>query len=201
MHAVDRYGVLLDASVLVPHLRRELILTLMKADFVRCHWSPAILEEVERGVARRVTPKHGETLAAEKASRLLERMAAAFDAALVEREKYEHLIPALGELPDPSDGHVIAAAIACNAQAIITDNLRHFPARLLDAHDLIVETADQFIANTLDLKLPHAVCALREMREQRLRQPAWTVDRLFERLPADGLAETAAALEPYRTSL
>ncbi len=31
------------------------------------------------------------------------------------------------ELRDADDRHVLAAAIACNAQVIVTSNLRHFP--------------------------------------------------------------------------
>ena len=44
---------------------------------------------------------------------------------------YEPLIDGL-VLPDPSDRHVLAAAIVTGADVIVTRNLRHFPAAALD---------------------------------------------------------------------
>jgi predicted nucleic acid-binding protein len=43
---------------------------------------------------------------------------------------HQSLIPALA-LPDPDDRHVLAAAIQCGADLIITFNLDDFPERAL----------------------------------------------------------------------
>lgn len=48
---------------------------------------------------------------------------------------YESLIAGL-DLPDVDDRHVLAAAIHCNADAIITFNLRDFPAEKLAQYDI-----------------------------------------------------------------
>lgn len=54
-------------------------------------------------------------------------------------------------LPDPEDDHVLAAAIAAQASVIVTDNLKDFPMRNLSPHEIEALSADDFIANTIEL--------------------------------------------------
>src|SRR5579884_2513072 len=53
-------------------------------------------------------------------------------------EGYEDLIPSL-DLPDPDDRHVLAAAIRCGAQTIVTENLKHFPKKELSKYGITAE--------------------------------------------------------------
>jgi predicted nucleic acid-binding protein len=57
---------------------------------------------------------------------------------------YENLIENL-TLPDPDDRHVLAAAIRCNADAIITSNLKDFPEQTLSSYGIDVIHPDDFI--------------------------------------------------------
>jgi len=57
-------------------------------------------------------------------------MEAAIPAATV--SGYEPLVPTL-KLPDADDRHVLAAAIRCSAQVIVTTNVRDFPEDALAA--------------------------------------------------------------------
>jgi predicted nucleic acid-binding protein len=53
--------------------------------------------------------------------------------------------------PDNDDRHVLAAAIKCNAHAIVTFNLKDFPSSELSKYDIEAISPDEFIQNQLDL--------------------------------------------------
>ncbi len=59
-------------------------------------------------------------------------------------------------LPDPDDTHVLAAAVSAGADAILTLNLRDFPARILSEHGLSAVHPDAFLRGLLD-QAPQAV--------------------------------------------
>ena len=81
---------------------------------------------------------------------------------------YEHLIEGLRP-PDPDDRHVLAAAIADHADAIVTWNERDFPGEVLDAFGVEVQTPDEFVLNQIMLDKPTAVAAIKRMRERWTR--------------------------------
>ena len=58
-------------------------------------------------------------------------------------KNYEPLIPNL-KLPDPNDRHVLAAAIASKANAIVTFNLSDFPPMTLAEYDVVAIHPDDF---------------------------------------------------------
>lgn len=65
-------------------------------------------------------------------------------------EGYESLIEAL-QLPDPNDRHVLAAAIRCNADAIVTFNLKDFPRDALAPYGIDAIHPDDFIYYQIDM--------------------------------------------------
>lgn len=48
---------------------------------------------------------------------------------------YEGLIPLL-EMPDQYDRHVLAAAVRCEADVIVTVNLKEFPVEVLEPYEI-----------------------------------------------------------------
>ena len=193
-----RVTVVVDANVLAQTLPRDLVLTLFAYGAVRCRWSAVILDEMERTVARRAAEHYGygEAEGARRAGLLRQKIETVFADALVENE--EPLRAALAPLPDPDDAHVIAAGIASGAQGIVTNNLKHFPVDVLDRYNLVVETADSFVASTLELYAPQVMAAVREMRVERWRKPEpWTAAHLIDEMARRGLVESAAVLRPY----
>jgi hypothetical protein len=81
---------------------------------------------------------------------------------------YEPLIEGL-ELPDPDDRHVLAAAIKCSAQIIVTENLKDFPPEALEEHGIEVLGVDDALVNTFDLFPIEGARALRTVRQQAVR--------------------------------
>ena len=117
-------------------------------------------------------------------------MEKAFEDSLV--EDFDDLI-SIADLPDPNDLHVIAAAVKTQAAVIVTDNVRHFPGQILSRFNLYAKTADDFIADTIDLDLPKALTAIETMRT-RLKKPELTPEALLLRLEETGLTATADLL-------
>jgi predicted nucleic acid-binding protein len=179
-----RYTVVLDANVLYPALLRDLLLSLAHADLYSAKWSVHIRDEWTRSLLRN-HPAMGTQIAA--AAQAMEDAIA--DCLVV---GYERLIEGL-TLPDPDDRHVLAAAIAGHADAIITFNGKDFPKEILGPLGIEVQTPDEFVLNQLMLEKTTALSAIKRMRERWNRPPydAAALIALFERRE---LPQTAAHL-------
>jgi len=62
---------------------------------------------------------------------------------------YQELIDAMKN--DTNDRHVLAAAVRCGAHAIVSNNKKHFPAKLLQPYDIECFTADEFLEHRYQL--------------------------------------------------
>ena len=78
-----------------------------------------------------------------QAGRRIAAMSAAFEDAKV--TGYEDLVPSLTN--DPKDRHVLAAAVRCQAHAIVTANVKHFPPKSTAPYDVGVLTPDEFLVH------------------------------------------------------
>ena len=186
----DRFTALLDACVLGGALRRNMLLSLAEAGLFRPRWSSRILDETQKAITQ-ITK--GET----DGSRQRAAIEAAFPEALV--TGYEMFEDKLA-LPDPNDNHVLAAAIATSASVIVTDNLADFPSAVLDPHSIQAISADDFIADTIELDPSEAIMALRRMRE-RFKNPALDVATLIHKSEAQGLLQVATFMDEYQSFL
>lgn len=128
--------VLLDACVLVPTLTRALILELAKSGAIEPLWSPQILAEWQHA-AKRSGPL--ESMAVEGEIAVLN---ATYPSASITPDP--DLIAQL-YLPDPDDTHVLAAAIAGQAQHLVTFNARDFPTRILGDYRIIRTSPDALL--------------------------------------------------------
>jgi predicted nucleic acid-binding protein len=193
----NRFTALVDACSLAGTLNRNLLLTLAEAAFFRVRWSAPILGETERAIERILAHK-GVPDASERATRARKAMEAAFEEAMV--EDFDTFLCVCRSLPDQGDAHVLAAALKTKAQTIVTENLRDFPATVLEPFDLEARSSDAFLADTIELDPGRAVAAIRRMRE-RMRKPEKTPAVLLLDMEAAGLVETVGVLRSYEASL
>ena len=87
---------------------------------------------------------------------------------------HQSLIPALA-LPDPDDRHVLAAAIKCGADLIVTFNLDDFPDEVLASYGLGACHPDSFLVDQLNLDAERVCTAMRQHRAS-LKNPPKTVE-------------------------
>jgi len=102
---------------------------------------------------------------------------------------YEPLVERL-ELPDPDDRHVLAAAIKVNANLIVTNNLKDFPPKYLASLGLAAKSADDFLADIVDLDTDTAVAAFRKLVSYR-RNPEMDEYQVLDAMRRNELADTA----------
>ncbi len=179
-----RYTAVLDANTLYPAPLRDLLLSLAADGLYHARWTARIHDEWVRNLGRN-RPEIESQLAA-----LVDLMNRSVPDCLV--ENYEGLVAGL-VLPDPDDRHVLAAAIAGHADAIVTFNLRHFPAAALEPYRIEAIHPDDFVLNQVELQPYEALAAVKKMRA-RLTRPPQTAAELIATLARSGLPASAAQL-------
>jgi predicted nucleic acid-binding protein len=179
------FVVLYDANVLWGDVLRDLLVRVAQSGMVQAKWSDDILDETFRSI-RAKRPE----LDPEKLERTRALMCRAVRDCLV--TNYQPLVAAL-ELPDTDDRHVLAAAIKCGAQTIVTWNTKHFPSELLSGWGIEAKTPDDFIVDQLHLDAGTVHAAIQQMADIR-RNPPMTVGDIVEALERTGLVETAITL-------
>jgi predicted nucleic acid-binding protein len=185
---VAAYTAFYDASVLYPSELRNLLMHLAMTGLFRARWSNAVHGEWICALLRK-----RPDLSREKLERTRALMDAHATDALV--TGYEDLIDGL-LLPDPDDRHVLAAAIHGHADAIVTSNLRHFPAEILEQFGIEPQHPDEFILHLLELS-PGIVAAAAKDHRESLKNPPKSIVEYIDTLEAQGLTQTASALRAY----
>lgn len=144
MIVANGYHVILDACVLAPMPVCAVLLKLAEEPAMYIpHWSDCILTEVGRALA-----KPSFSLNSAQVERRLKYMRSKFEEALV--TGYEGLIPAMNCHND--DRHVLAAAVRCEADAIVTSNRKDFPLEAVEEFGIEILGVDEFLVHqyTLD---------------------------------------------------
>lgn len=180
-----RFTVLLDACVLYPAPLRDLLLTFAAHRFYTPKWS----ERIQREWSQNLMAKRGD-LTKKQLEHTTTQMALAFPDALV--TGFKSIEKGLS-LPDKDDNHVLAAALKCKADVIVTSNLKDFPKRYVGQFDIEVQSPDDFMCNLIDLDQRKAKEAFRSM-VNRLRNPPQKPIEVLGTLNDCGMKETAGEL-------
>lgn len=174
-----------DACVLYCAPIRDLLIRLAIAGVVKARWTEAILDECFRSIG-----KNRPDLSDSALSRTRRLMVQAVRDCMV--TEFEGHIDSLS-LPDPDDRHVLAAAVEAKAAAIITFNLRDFPAKPLKEHSVVALSPDTFVEGLLD-EAPECVVEVVVQQAAALQAPPRSVDELLEILSQNGLPKSVQRL-------
>jgi hypothetical protein len=182
------YTAFFDACVFYPAPLRDILVQLATTGLFRAKWSNQVHEEwIQNLLADR------NDLTPEKLYRTRDLMNRAVLDCLV--TGYESLIPSL-ILPDPQDRHVLAAAIFSRSDAIVTTNLKDFPAEILAGFNIEPIHPDDFIFNQFGLNQASVITAVWKCR-QRLTKPPISAEKYLTTLADLALPKTVAELAQY----
>ncbi|MEO3792741.1 hypothetical protein ABGB14_21215 [Nonomuraea sp. B10E15] len=88
---------------------------------------------------------------------------------------------------DDKDRHVLAAAVSAQANAVVTFNVKDFPAHAREPYDIELLTPDTFLLGLLDAMPRIVLRTLREQADSYKRDPR-TVLGLMTALERTGLS-------------
>ncbi len=177
------FTVVYDACVLFPAPLRDFLMRLALTDLFRARWSAQIHEEWMRNVlAKRPDLQRAQL------ERTRDLMNSHVRDCLV--QDFEHLIPGI-DLPDADDRHVLAAALHCGAQQIISFNLKDFPDAVLQRYQMQAIHPDEFIMELLDLDSAKVLQAA-SLQRRALKNPALDVETYLQALLRQGLPQSVS---------
>lgn len=178
------FRALLDACVLVPMIKSDVLLEFAQTGAFHPLWSAEILDEVARAVPQ-VTLQR---VSIGRARKRTDRMNTAFDDAEV--DGWHALEAHITGIPDPNDRHVVAAAVRGHASAIVTDNLKDFPDSALQQWRLHAVDSDSFLMDLFDLSPDRGLSCLETVAGRRKNPPQTFEDIVngLDRAGAPGFA-------------
>lgn len=180
--------VLYDACVIYSAPLRDLLMWVAKNGLVYARWSDQILDEWVRNLLEK-----RKDLSPQRLDRTRGHMNASVPDALV--SGFEHLIPSL-TLPDENDRHVLAAAIAAEANVILTFNLVDFPMDQLPP-DIRAIAPDELLCQLLD-EAPEALLATMKEHRENLLKPPKSAEEYLGTLRSVGLPGLVSRVESVR---
>jgi len=164
------FTVVLDACVLIPGSLRDILLIAAERYLFTIQLTDDILDEVSRNLIK-------QGLSEDKARRIISAIHTSFEDAIITRHK-----PLIEMMPiNTKDRHVLAAAVACKADIIVTQNIKDFPEKLLSPYEVEALTPDRFLIDLYNTD-PMQVVEVIFQQASNLRHPPMTVSEVLDKL-------------------
>ncbi|QOL80341.1 RSP_2648 family PIN domain-containing protein [Pseudooceanicola spongiae] len=178
----------IDACVLYPTVMREMVLGAAGQGLFTPVWSDRILEEWARAAAKLGADGEAQARAEVAMARV------AFPKAEV---RYPPELVNRLWLPDSGDLHVLAAAIASSADAIVTVNAKDFPRNILAEEGLSRADPDALLVGfteaSPDIMAPIGARVLAQARA--MSDPGWSIRALMRKARLPRLGKALEALD------
>jgi len=175
-----------DACVLYPGALRDFLIQLATTNLFKAKWTHRIHDEWIFNLL-----KNRPDLTSDRLQKTRQLMNSTVRDCLV--EGYEKLIESV-QLPDKNDSHVLAAAIHCNADIIVTFNLKDFPTKVLRECKIRALHPDDFILSLLDFD-PLIIYRAAQQHRARLKNPKKLAEEYLFTLSSHGLVKTVQHLK------
>lgn len=185
-------GAVYDACVLYPFHPRNVLIQCAFDGLVEARWTDDIHDEWMRNLAA-----NNPALPIERLEATRDRMKSVLPEADV--ANYRPLIADL-TLPDPDDRHVLAAAIAGKASAIVTWNLKDFPAKHLLPYGVTSQSPDDLLTG-LHAAFPDALISSVKRARLNLRKTTPPIEAFIDALQQSGLKKFSSMLHQNIASL
>jgi predicted nucleic acid-binding protein len=179
--------VFVDTNVLFPFSVMDVMLALTEDSVHEVLWTQALLAEWERVIVREQRRPAASAAAITAAIREYFADSEVFESA------YTHLVARMpGD--DPDDRVHMAAAVAGNAETIVTWNQADFPAEPLAAHGIRVCTPDEYLSGLLDAWPDEVLSTVVRLAGEKRRPPMTPAD-LANLLTKSGVPAFAERLQ------
>jgi len=166
---------ILDACVLIPMPVADTLLRMAEPpSLFEARWTDEILAEVTRTLVGRFGKSPEKAIYREAAMREF------FPGSVV--QNYEHLLSFMEN--HPKDRHVLAAAVACHADYLVTFNLRDFLAAAVEKYCVAVVGPSTFLTQLWSLDKIAVEYRLDEQAAAIGASRADLLDRLANSVPA-----------------
>ena len=188
---ISTFTAILDANVLFGIRLTSLLRELAMSGLFRARWSL----DIHREWMEAVHTKHGIPMCE------LDYRRQCMETAIPDGrvDGYEPLVNGL-TLPDPNDRHVLAAAIRCNADVIVTFNESDFPPSTLAPFGIHTRHPDLFIRNVDEIDPGTLITAVKNDMAH-YKNPSLDVDAYIAGLREAGMPATAEYLNQTRVLL
>lgn len=181
------FAAVLDASVLAASATRDILVRLAQTGIFSGRWTERALDEMEQAIVDR-RPPVADTLGTTR-----ELMCEVVRDCMI--TDYEDLVCAV-DLPDPDRCLVVAAAIKCGAQVIVTGDSAQYPDSIIGKYGIEAQSADQFLMHLMHLDSPRVVAAVQRSAAV-FNDPPLTIEQISEMLESEGLTETVEELQQH----